>query len=170
MTQAAQQIDPESRSEQLDTHVLGIRSDNLGIKLPQRIVPLLSGRLRLRRGYVIHGALNVDTTRVDIIEEVACAAESGVITDEQETRVLETDLIMRAQSRDDRSYVWIAVEASGVIHERDITRSVDSAQALETMFSQKVIPVVMGYNIRPEDQRRADEMGVEVHVVDEFDY
>ena len=159
-----------SRTERLEIHVAGLRGDNLEFKLPKRIVPLLSGRLRLRRGYVMHSTLNTDTTRVDIIEEVACAAESGVITEKQETRVLETDLIMRAQSRDDRSFVWLAVEASGVIHRRDIGRAVESAEALEKMFDQNAIPVVVGYNIRPEDQRRADEMGVKTLIVEEFDY
>ena len=67
---------------------------------------------------------------------------------------------MRARSKDDGSALWIAVESSGTIGQRDIARAKESAEALRKVFKQRAVPLVYGYRIRSEDKARADAEGV----------
>ena len=95
------------------------------------------------------------------------ARDSDEITQEQEVRILETDLIITAQRGRDRSKVWLAIEASNSIGERDITRARDSANILATIFGEDSIAVVMDYFISDAHQRLADELDVDVLIVEE---
>ena len=95
------------------------------------------------------------------------ARDADEITQDHEVRILETDLIITAQRREDRNKVWLAIEASNSIGERDITRSRDSANILATIFGEDSIAVVMGYFISDAHQRLADELDVDVLILEE---
>ena len=74
-------------------------------------------------------------------------------------RVFETDFILRAVRRQTRTPLWITVEASHKVHERDITRSVDTAEILARVFQETAAPMVVGFEIDPQDARRANVAG-----------
>ena len=82
------------------------------------------------------------------------------------SRTLVTDFVIRAERNEDRSVVWVAVEVSNNIGQRDIERAKESADALNAVFGDAV-GVVAGYRIHPRDQERADESGVRILRVDE---
>ena len=82
------------------------------------------------------------------------AADNGQISDEEADRLTDTDMIMRAVAPDGET-VYIAVEASGVIGDGELSCARQSADALKKIYGEKAIPVVYGFSIEPEQVERA---------------
>lgn len=68
--------------------------------------------------------------------EIESAMDKGIITEDEEARILRTDMIIRAIQKADGSHLWIAAEASGVIDKSDIDRARQSADALTKVFGE----------------------------------
>ena len=143
---------------QLKVDVAHLKGDSLEVKLHRRIRPLLSQRLKLRRVQVMQSP--IQDTHAELYKPIEAAFDEGRITDAQETRIQVTDLIIRAQRKEDRSPVWVVVEVSNEIHRRDLNRVRQAADALGAVFQATVLAVVAGYHIDPRDQVRADESDV----------
>ena len=150
---------------ELKVDVAQLKGDVLEMKLHRRIRSLLSQRFNLRRARMMQSP--VQDTRSELFEPVEKAFDEGIITDPQETRISETDLILRAQRKDDRAVVWVAVEVSNDIGQRDIDRVRQSADALSVVFQRDAMAVVAGYRIHPRDQARADDADVHTLLVGE---
>ena len=150
-------------SVEIDLAVL--KGDMLEVKLHRRIRPLLSQQLGLRRAQVVQSP--GQDTHPDLFQPVEEALDTGVIDDRQETRINATDLIVRAQRKADRTPVWVAVEVSNAIGQRDLERARQAANALSAVFLQDALAVVVGYRILPQDQRRGDEAGVHTLLMEE---
>ena len=150
---------------ELKSDVAELKGDSLEFKLPQRIRPFLSQKLALRGARIMQSALGPDQGN-ELSEAVERAADAGVITDAEETRILATDLILRARRKRNRSPVWVAVEASHTIDGYDVDRAHESAGVLRRMFGEDPVAAVMGYAVRADDRRRAEELGVEVFVLE----
>ena len=155
----------ESDVATLKSDVAALKGDSLEIKLHRRIRPYLSQKLGLRRARTLHSAV-ADTDR-DLCEALYDAVDADRITEKQETRVFATDLILRAERRDDRATVWVAVEASNTLDARDVERAQESADALHAIFGDRALGAVMGYAIPDDHRRLAGARGVEVFVIDE---
>lgn len=84
------------------------------------------------------------------------AVENGTITDDEQGRLAETDMIARATRIADEAEVWIAAEASGVINDIDISRSRESATALAKLYRTEAIAAVYGYQIADAQRQRAE--------------
>jgi hypothetical protein len=80
------------------------------------------------------------------------ASDDGVISDDDETRIRVTDLLLRSQRKADRSTLWFVVEASGVINYEDITRANRTANAIAKIYEQDAVPIVYGYQIQDEQK------------------
>ena len=150
---------------QLKVDVAQLKGDVLEMKLHRRIRPLLSQRFNLRKAQMMQSP--VQDTSSELFGPVEEAFDKGIITDPQETRISETDLILRAQRKDDRTVVWVAVEVSNDIGQRDIARARQSADALSVVFQRDAMAVVVGYRIHPRDQARADTTDVHTLLVEE---
>ena len=150
---------------ELKTDVAMLKGDVLEMKLHRRIRPLLSQRLNLRKARMMQSP--VQDTSPELFEPVDGAFDKGIITDPQETRISETDLILRAQRKDDGVVVWVAVEVSNDIGQRDIDRARQAADALSVVFPQDALAVVAGYRIHPQDQARADTTDVHTLLIGE---
>ena len=155
------------RVNSLETDVAALKGDMLEVKLHRRIRPLLSQRLGLRRAQVLQSP--VQDTHPELFLPVEEAFDAGGIDDGQETRINATDLIVRAQRKADRAPVWVAVEVSNAISQRDLERARQAADALNAVFLQDTLAVVIGYRIQPQDQQRWDEAGVHTLLVEERD-
>ncbi len=149
----------------LKTDVAVLKGDSLEAKLHRRARPLLSQKFELRGTQVLHSTLQ--EMKPELSRPVESALDSGIISDAQETRIDATDIILRGQSRADRSPIWVAVEASNDIGQNDVRRASESADALRAVFRQDVIAVVMGYRIHPQDKERADKASVHVQIMSE---
>ena len=152
------------RFGRLQSQTDNLRGDYLEAKLSTAIPPLLSREFNVRRPYVIHSArIGAAGYRFEeFFDKVADAVDEQVITDDEEIRLLVTDLIIRSQSKSDRSTQWFAIEASGVINEDDIDRARQSADAINKVFDQYARAVVYGYHIHDADRDHAHSKRVKV--------
>ena len=140
-----------------------LKGDMLEVRLHRRVRSLASQRLGLRRGRIMQSL--VQETRSDFSDAVDDALASGLITDEQENRIDATDIIMRALHKSDGSQVWLAVEASNNVGQRDIERARQSADALSAAFGEESEAIVAGYSIHARDMERAERLGARVFII-----
>ena len=154
----------EAKVDGLTTTVDKLRGDGLEGMLTGLIPPLLSREFDVRRVYSMWASrtLAANERRDEFEKILEEASDSGRVTDDEETRLQVTDLIVRSQRKSDRSTLWFAVEASGVISDEDVTRVRRSANALNRIYDQDAIPLVYGYEI--SDENRALASKHEVHV------
>ena len=148
----------------IERDVSVLKGDSLEWKLFKRIRPLISQTMNLRRSRIMLSS--IQEARAEIEVPLSEAVARGVITDAQEMRVSVTDFVLRAVRNEDSSQVWIAVEVSNNIGQRDIERVKESADPLGAVFGDAV-GVVAGYRIHPRDQERADGSGVRILLVEE---
>ena len=126
--------------------------------LQRRILTFTNRRFRLRRAEVFVGAVQgVQHEFRDTIED---RADAGQISDAESDRVFLTDFVLRGIRQDTRAPLWVAVEASSKVRERDIGRAVETADIINRVFDEEAAPMVAGFDIDPEDRQRADESGV----------
>ncbi len=140
-----------------------LKGDMLEVRLHRSVRPNVSQRLGLRRGRIMQSA--VQETRSDFSDAVDDALVNNLITDEQENRIHATDIILRALRKSDGSRVWLAVEVSNSLGQRDIERTRQSADALSAVFDEESEAIVVGYSIHPRDRERADRLGVHAFIV-----
>ena len=152
------------RVDTISYRVDSLRGYALEQRLPRQLPPLASREFDVRRVYPIwppdrFAMHHRSQAFEDMLEQ---AAEDGVITDDDETRLRVTDLILRSQRKADRSTLWFVVEASGVINHEDITRANRSANAVAKISEQDAVPVVYGYHIQDEQKELARQLEVTV--------
>ncbi len=140
-----------------------LKGDMLEVRLHRRVRSLASQRLGLRRGRIMQSL--VQETGADFSDAVDDALANGLITDEQETRIDATDIILRATRKSDGSPVWIAVEASNNVGQTDIERARQAADALSAAFGEASEAVAAGYSIHDRDAERAERLGVHAFII-----
>ena len=150
--------------EHLGNTTAELRGDVLESKLTNKIPPLIAREFDVRRVYPIwtDGLLPINPRIEEFERAIEEASDNLTITDDDETRLRVTDLIVRAQRKSDRSTLWFAVEASGSIDDGDITRARHSADVLRTIFGQDAMPLVYGYQVSGRSRELANELQVTV--------
>ena len=138
--------------------------NGLEAKLSTKMPPLVSREFDVRRIYPIWApGIIAQNDRTQAFEDsLEQAVEEGAITDDDETRLRVTDMVLRSQRKVDRSTLWFAVEASGVINYEDITRVRRSANAITKIYGQDAVPVVYGYQINDDQRELAEQLEVPV--------
>ena len=161
----------EQKVDSLQDDVSSLRGYALEAKLPTKLPPLASREFNVRRVYPIWtpGILPTNPRTQEFQDKVEHAVEDGTITDDDETRLRVTDLVLRSQRKSDRSTLWFAVEASGVINYEDITRVRRSANAVAKIYGQDAVPVVYGYRIHDEQRELAAQLEVLVFLDPDID-
>ena len=158
------QSDLQDTVRDIQDKVGALVGDTLELKLPGRIIPLLSQKIRLRRAEIVRSPTT--TMSRDFADAIADAVDAGALEEWQEDRIGLTDIIIRAQRQSDRAWVWIAVEASSAIRSNDIERARQSADSLTVAFHQDAIAVVAGKRIDADESRQADEAGVVALIIE----
>ena len=148
----------------LQRSVDSLRGYALESKLARKLMPLVSREFDVRRIYPIW---TPDVTAIygnirEFLDKIEDAAEGGAISDDEEIRLKVTDLILRSQRKADRSTLWFAVEASGVINDDDLTRARRSADLIQKIYGQDAIPLVYGYHIHDQQRKLAEDLKVSV--------
>ncbi len=135
-----------------------MRGTFLEIRISNKIIPLVSQALGLRRAEIMQNI--VLHPHPELIEPIYDATDDGLISESQEQRLRATDIILKARRSSDRATVWVAVEVSTRLDESDIGRARESADILSVVFQTDAFAVVAGYRLDPPDQERADAEGV----------
>ena len=161
----------ENKLDSLTGRVDSLRGYALEQRLPTQIPPLVAMQLDVRRVYAIWapGILATNPRTQAFENMLEQAAEDGVISDDDETRLRVTDLILRSQRKADRSTLWFAVESSGIINYEDITRANRSANAIAKIYEQDAVPIVYGYQIQDEQRELASQLEVRIFLDPEGD-
>ena len=156
--------DVEIRLGRVEETTNALRGDVLEVRLTNKIPPLVSRHFDVRRIYPVwsDGFLPANPRIQEFQTSVEGATDDGKITDDDETRLKVTDLVVRSQRKSDGSTLWFAVEASGVIGEEDITRAKQSSDVLRKVYNQDAMPLVYGYHISDTDRDLANQLNVRV--------
>ena len=150
--------DLKDGQRRLENNVNALRGDALETKMPTRLCDLLSATLDIRRTQIFWMARHAPppmSRSEQFAQTLEDATDSGTITDDQEGRLIRTDLIVRSVRESDGSRLWAAVEASSVIDQDDISRARQSALALTKIYGEDAIPVVYGYRISDQQREQA---------------
>ena len=147
----------------LDNTVGDLSGRDYEARLAKNLATILSQRIGLRRAQTIRSA--VDRMPPEISAQIEDAVEENLISDSQGERITETDIIIRAQRKSDRAWIWIAVEASVSIHRDDIDRARQSADALAAVFAEPALPVAVGQRIAPPETQHAQAAAVHTTIV-----
>ena len=124
------------------------------------IVNIASRQLGLNRVRILQSKIVARSP--DLQDAIDDAEERSLITDAQGSHLEQTDVILTARRKSDREAVYVAVEVSGLIGERDISRALARADTLAIVKGTPVIPAVVGGSIAPPQQALADRQGVSV--------
>ena len=98
-----------------------------------------------------------------LIEE-AESGDSPKISRSDQTRILETELIIQGKKNDAQTKAYLAVEASHTVDTRDITRVIDTRSALSKLFPEaEVTSAVFGVVISDDNKRLARRDRIRVY-------
>ena len=153
----------ETTVNRLDGAVGNLSGSDFETKLARRIDTILSQRIGLNRPQIILSP--VQGLAHELTSQLQDAVAENLISERQYTRITLTDIIIRAQRKSDRAWIWIAVEASISIHRDDIDRARQSAQALTDAFGEPAIPVAVGQRIDPPETQHAQTANVHLAIV-----
>ena len=156
----------EKRMDGMQYRLDQLWGDRLEAKLPNRLSTPVRREFNVRRLRSVWAGNRVITgdRNPKFIDDVDAAADAGKITENEESRLTDADLIMRALRNSNGATVWFAVEASGVINTDDIERARQSADAITKVYAQDAIPLVYGYRISDHQRRQASEHAVHVFI------
>ncbi len=87
------------------------------------------------------------------------AIEQGRLTEDERAAILEADLVLAGQRREDRAELYLLVEVSSGIGLQDARRAVERAGMLAKL-GRPIVPVVAGRWINPEARAFAEDWGV----------
>ena len=153
----------ETTVNRLDGAVGNLSGSDYESKLSRSIRSIFTQRFELRRPRIILSARHDMSD--EFSDKLEDAVEQNLISDSQRQRIDRTDIIIHAQRKSDRAWIWIAVEASISIHRDDIDRARQSAQALTAAFGEPAIPVSVGQRIDPSETQHAQTANVHIAIV-----
>ena len=159
----------DGRLDRIEVDVADLRGDALEAKTTTHLRQMLSVAFDVRRiqvAWLSRGVVAPLQRMNEFARKAEEGADTGIITEAEEDRLIQTDMVVRCLRKADGTRLWIAAEASGVIGERDIRRTRESAEALRKLYSQDAVPVVYGYRIADEQRWSAEARDglQEVHV------
>ncbi len=156
-----------TRLAKLESNVVEIKRDFSVIKgrhvemdLQGKIHGMLGIR-RLNRAQVVRAGYPAVALPA-FCEDMYNALETGLVTDEQYGRVMDTDLIARARRRGFDDYVYVAVEASYQLDKDDVDRVDRTARTLAAVFPKaEIIAMVYGVETSGDVMFHAESKGIE---------
>ena len=136
-------------------HLMGSELEN---QLHGRIVPLIAGRLNLRRPVILKSRFF--QLEPALFDQLDAAEEEGRITSRQSGQLQQADFILRGQRKDTREPVYVVVEASRTIKENDITRARERADILASVTGSAALAVATGHLVAEPQESQATDWAV----------
>lgn len=152
----------------LTTTVNDLRGYALEQRMSTRLRQRLAATLELTRPrtlWLSEHYVQPPSRAEEFSRRIEQAADVGKITEEETSRLIDTDMVVRATNAAGEG-VHVAVEASGVIGSSDISRARESADILKKMYDEDAVAAVYGFSIeeRQVQQAKATDDLDEVHV------
>lgn len=148
----------ENQVGNLESHVGHLRGDALENRLHGNIRPLVCQRFVLRRPVVLKSRfISLDAA---LYEQLYAAESGGVITEDQLLQLEQADFILSAQRKESRAALYLVVEVSRTVNERDIARAHSRAATLAAATGAETLPLVIGNFIPEPQERQAQELQV----------
>ena len=145
----------------LEDDVAWLRGKAYETDVSRTATSLLNREFGFRRARVVLGnVIAMPRYAEDFHETVAAAADDGLITDEQFRRIFATDVIVHCRRSREAEPTWVAMEVTARVDADDIHGARRSAVALQTVFGEEALPVVVGERIDPPYATLARESGV----------
>ena len=153
----------------LETDVNQLKIDGAYLKgkvleseLPGRAASRLEYRFNIRRPRVVRTSTQYIPAH-DFDDAIYEASDTGILSEIQRRRILDTDLIVRGRSSDTGKDAYVALESSFTIDDSDIVRANRTASAIRKVFPDAdVWAAVYCAEISDENTQRAEDDGVEV--------
>lgn len=136
-------------------HLMGSELEN---QLHGRIVPLIAGRLNLRRPVILKSRFF--QLEPALYDQLDAAEDAGRITPRQSGQLQQADFILRGQRKDTREPVYVVVEASRTIKENDITRARERADILAAVTGSAALAVATGHLVAEPQESQATDWAV----------
>ncbi len=150
------------RLDLISGYVDNLRGEAQERKVAFKVNSVISQPMGLRRTRVVLSIGEVPPR--ELLDPIEDARDEGRITEDQFTRILNTDLVFFARRRRDdsgeRELVWCAVEISTTVREDDISRARQSAEALQAAVGIDTLAIVAGAAITERAQRLLEYQGV----------
>ena len=151
----------EDRLGRVEDDVGWLRGKAYETDVSRTATSLLNREFGFRRARVVLGnVIAMPRYAEDFHEKIAAAADEGVITDEQFQRIFATDVIAHCRRTGEAEPTWVAMEVTARVDADGIHRARRSAVALQTVFGEEALPVVVGERIDPPYATLAQESGV----------
>ena len=158
-----------TRLSVLETDVNQLKIDGAYLKgkvleseLPGRAASRLEYRFNIRRPRVVRTSTQYMPAH-DFDDAIYEASDTGILSEIQRRRILDTDLIVRGRSNDTGKDAYVALESSFTIDDSDIVRANRTASAIRRVFPDAdVWAAVYCAEISDENTQRAEDDGVEV--------
>ena len=148
----------DARMDRFDDRLGRFLGDALENQLHGRIVPLIAGRLNLRRPVILKSRFfQLDPALYDQLD---AAEDAGRITTRQSCQLQQADFILRGQRKDTREPVYVVVEASRTIKENDITRARERADILASVTGSAAMAVATGNLVAEPQESQATDWAV----------
>ncbi len=168
-----------SRMDRMESDISGLKSDVIKInrnldylndnvstlmgereerKIASRIHSVIAQPLGLRRARVILSIGEVAPR--DLLDPIEDARDEDRISEEQFSRILNTDMVFTARRRrngsTERDPIWCAVEISMTVRDDDVVRARETADALTQAVGGDTLAIVSGPTITDEAQYMLD--------------
>ena len=146
------------RMDRFDDRLGRVLGDALENQLHGRIVPLIAGRLNLRRPVILKSRFF--QLEPALYDQLDAAEDAGRITPRQSGQLQQADFILRGQRKDTREPVYVVVEASRTIKENDITRARERADILAAVTGSAALAVATGNLVAEPQESQATDWAV----------
>ena len=155
----------DGRMDRMSDDIAYLKGETMELRMVNRIVSIMSDKLKLRRGILLKGGPVTSAPTHDFEDAVYDAFEQGAITERERGRVNDTDAVIRAICRDTGLRVYVAIEASFVIDDGDVDRAHRTSKILSKVFPKDLTAsAVYGDSINSAGSDMAEELGVAVHL------
>ena len=161
----AEQAEMIAAIKQQSDALAGLGGDQVVKKLGKQIASLLRGcPLKMQLVRVLRGYrwMN-DMERFN--DAIADANDAGIISDDQNDRLIHADFIASMRRRESPKILYIAIEVSRKVSRNDVDKVVRSQDALQAAFKHsEALAAVYGWEISEEDRRYAESCGATVFI------
>lgn len=159
----------ESRMDRMEKDIGDLKGISLETKLYNRGMSNIATLLKVRNIRRVRVA-EQDDNSVAFNEAIQRAEDRGILSEREYERLLATDMIVRSNRRGSTQEVYVAIEATYGVTNRDVVQVKRSEDALRKVFPDaEVHPALYFFSDLPESiERRCREEDVRLIQVDSF--